>query len=511
MNSFRIGQQRAYRKLADQGSWACGTFAVAAVLIGFLLSSKQFQHWFLIPIALCGVLTAKEAVDWLSGRLDVFAPIGVFGIFGFFFFFLTPLLHVAWNVWMWEVVPPPDWRDWLGGMAILNAVGLVVFRLAVYACSDDRAPQPPRVTWVLDFRVFPAVAIATLGLSFLLQAWVYVRSGGIGAFVAAFQQAYQTNDDRFAGWGWIFMISESFPIVAACLMASWAQRRRIVPSVLQLAGCALLFFLLQIYFGGLRGSRLNTVEGIFWAAGMYHFFVHPIRRSTIFAGVLVLVGFMYVYGFYKDGANLSTVLQSSAAREAVEQKSHRSFNGLILGDLGRADVQAFLLYKAIDDPRSLRYTHGDTYLSGLMLFLPGRLRPTTLVAKEQISSDLIWGAGVYTPGVLWSTRIYGMAGEAILNFGYFAVPLAFLVLGVIVARLDHWIRSLRSQDARLLLAPFAVYLVCVWAVSSDFDNLVFSLIKQTFVLVLVLLFSTKRVTVRRRVAPRFEYLVPRVQ
>ncbi len=497
MTVFARQQAQSWKKLADQSSWAFGCAAVAAVILGFLLSSAQFYHWFLIPIALCGVLTAKDAVGWVSGRVHAFDPLGVFGMFGFFFFFLAPLLHVSLNYWMWEVVAPPDWRDWLGGMAILNAAGLIAFRAVIYLCAGKGAPRPSRVTWVLDFRVFPAIAISVLVLTTLLQTWVYMKVGGIGAFVAIFQQSYQTNSDYFAGWGWIFMISESFPIVAAFLLVAYARRKRFQPNGLQLAAGVMVFFVVQLYFGGLRGSRLNTAEGLFWAVGAFHFFVRPIQRSTIFVGVLSLLGFMYVYGFYKDGANVETAFASSAARAAVEQKSHRSLDGLILGDLGRADVQAYLLYKTIDDPYSFKRADGQTYLSGLMLFLPGRFRPTSLVNKEKISSDLIWGAGVFTPGVLWSTRIYGLAGEAILNFGYFAVPVAFIVLGLIVAALDRWICSLNSQDARLLLAPFIIYLVCVWAVSSDFDNVVFSVIKQSFVIGLVIVLSTKRVRVLR--------------
>jgi hypothetical protein len=138
-------------------------------------------------------------------------------------------------------------------------------------------------------------------------------------------------------------------------------------------------------------------------------------------------------------------------------------------------------------------------VSALGLLLPQRFRPTSLVSKEEISSDLIWGAGVYTPGVLWSTRIYGLAGEALLNFGYFAIPIAFMVLAFVITRLQYWIDCLHHDDARLLVVPFLTYLVCIWSICSDLDNVVFSLIKQGFVTGLTILISTKRVRILRSV------------
>jgi len=503
--SFQSHHLKGLQRISGQNPWILASAVVAITVVGFLLSSRQFFHWFLAPVALCGVLTAKEAAGWLSGKVHAFDALGVFGMFGVFFFFLAPLLHVSWNFWMWEVVGPPDWRDWLGRMAILNVAGLLAFRSVFYLCSTDARPNPPKFTWVIDFRVFPLIAACILLLTATLQSWVYVRSGGIAAFIELFHESYQTNEDHFAGWGWIFMISESFPIIAAIVAIAYAHRKRFRPDWLQFGACLLLFFSFQLYFGGLRGSRLNTAEGLFWAVGAFHFFVKPISRSVIVAGVLSLVGFMYVYGFYKDGAKVSAAFENNAVREAVQQKSHRSLDGLLLGDLGRADVQAYLLYKTVMDPYGFRRAGGQTYLSGLCLFVPQRFRPSSLVNKESLGSDLIWGAGVYTPGVLRSTRIHGLAGEAILNFGYFSVPIAFAVLAWVIVQVQRWICSFESHDARLLLAPFAIYLTCVWSVCSDFDNVVFSIIKQGFVAGLFVLLSCKRVRIARSIPGVFAY------
>jgi hypothetical protein len=482
------------------GMWSStliATVVSTAILLGFVVSSRQFLHWFILPVWVCGILTGSDACDWILGRMHAFAVKGIFGLFGYFFFFLAPLLHVHWDFWMWEAVPPTDWRPWLGGVAILNAIGLCLLQLLLALGKDKVSGRRTKSIWVIDYHVFPAIICCTLLLTALLQTAFYAKAGGISAFIDSFHQSYEGNEDKYAGYGYLFMISESFPIIAVFAALAYARRKHFVPKAWQFCACLIGLFALQIYFGGLRGSRLNTVEGLFWAVGAYHYFVKPISRGAIIAGSLSVVAFMYVYGFYKDGKSITTAFAGEEARSAVERVSHRSLHGLILGDLGRADVQAYILYKTIDDENSFRRANGDTYLAALSLLVPQRFRPSSIVSKEEISSDLIWGAGVFTPGVFWSTRIYGLTGEAILNFGILAVPVAFVVLALVILSLQRWIASLHKEDARLLVVPFLTYLCCVWAVSSDLDNVVFSILKQGFVVGIVLLLSTKRVFVRK--------------
>ena len=96
-------------------------------VLKFVSSFSSIGSFF--PILACGILAGKDAADWILGRVHAFDVMGVFGVFGYFFFFLSPLLHVHWDFWMWEVVAPPDWRVWLGGVAILNVSGLLCFAL----------------------------------------------------------------------------------------------------------------------------------------------------------------------------------------------------------------------------------------------------------------------------------------------------------------------------------------------------------------------------------------------
>jgi hypothetical protein len=72
--------------------------------------------------------------------------------------------------------------------------------------------------------------------------------------------------------------------------------------------------------------------------------------------------------------------------------------------------------------------------------------------------------------------VFGIAGEAMLNFGPLGVPPAYAVLGVVVGLVIGFTASLRRDDARLLLAPVLIMLTTL-ALMQDSDVLLFTLIK----------------------------------
>jgi hypothetical protein len=330
---------------------------------------------------------------------------------------------------------------------------------------------------------------------------VYVHFGGLSGYIAAFHTGEEwPHIDPMAGMGPLFMISESFPMLAVLAFVIYVRRSGKRLSRLHLLLALPCFFALQMFFGGLRGSRLNTVEGLFWAVGTIHYFVRRLSRHFMLVGVLGMVAFMWAYAFYKEGGDLTTAADADK-REEINRTSHRSVQGLILGDFGRSDVQAYLLYKWATDPQGFTYGWGRTYLKAATLILPQRFLPSASVNKSSLGAELIWGPGTYTPGMLFSTRIYGLAGETILNFGPFLVPIAFAFFGFVLSRLILWIQDLKPNDARMFLVPFATYLCVIWAMGGDSDNIVFIATKNGFVPILILLLTTVRVRpVRLRAA-----------
>lgn len=466
-------------------------FICVIIIVGFLQTSDRFLHWFVIPIALSGILIGIDAVNWVRGRLNIFDPVGILGLLGFHFFFLAPLLHVSWDIWLIYVTPPPDWRPWLGGMAILNFLGLWVYRISRNSGPRSAKKQLEKTVWRLNRHFLPILCFA-LTLSAGLQMLVYQRFGGLTGYIAAATDVVGRGE-AFAGTGLLFVLSESFPILAMMGFAAYAQKNKSMRTQPVLLVVLIIFLVIQIFFGGLRGSRSNTIWALLWAAGIIHFWIRPISKKEISLGLVFLVFFMYLYGFYK-GAGLEgvgTALEGGSARASLTEKTGRSWQGLILQDLGRSDIQAFLFYRLIRHDSDYEYAWGRTYFAAVSILLPGAILPDKPPNKSKEGTEAQYGMGSYNSELWVASNVYGLAGETMLNFGPFVVPFAFILLGVVVGRVQHCLISWEPSDTRSLLLPMLVNF-CFVILVSDADNDLFFIIKQGTLPFIVILMSSRR-------------------
>jgi hypothetical protein len=470
-------------------SWLVCVFACTVTALGFALASEQVQHWFLIPVTLCGILVGKDAVDWLRGRTNLYGPAGIIGVLGVYFFFVAPLLHVAWDSWTVETEPPPDWRPWLGQMAILNAIGLLVYRFVRELVVAKKSPTTVR-TWQLHKPTFYSLTAGALTVSAILQVGVYVVYGGIVGYI----EASRSVDDAqsMQGMGVVFLISETFPILAMLAFAVYAQGKEAAKSWLVLFLVLAVFFVLKMFFGGLRGSRSTTVWGLFWALGIIHFWLRPLSRSFVAVGLVALIGFMYFYGLYKAGGlDAVDTITDSTARAEMAEKGQRTLDILLLADLGRSDVQAFVLYRLSEPQPDYHLAWGETYLATLAHLIPRSIWPDRPVEVAKQGTEAQYGRGTYVAGDWVSSKVYGLAGEAMLNFGPAAVPFAFIVLGLVVGYLERYLRDLRMGDPRVLIYPFVVNFAFS-ILNSDTINLLFFLMKDGVLVFLILWISMRR-------------------
>ena len=251
-------------------------------LIGFLLLDVRFEHWFIVPVTLCGIVIGYDAADWVRGRVSLFDPVGIIGLLGAHFFFLAPLLHVYWNLWLRYVLPPPDWREWLGAMAVLNFFGIVLYKSTVALMTRRRAIPSP-VCWRLARRRFPVILTFALILTGTLQIFVYARNGGVSGYIANYEKRFEGQEivDTFEGQGWILMFSDGFPVIAMLSYVYWAGVRKATPSWSQVLFVITCYLVLSLLCGGLRGSRSNTIWNLFWAVGVIHLMVKPVTRAIL--------------------------------------------------------------------------------------------------------------------------------------------------------------------------------------------------------------------------------------
>jgi hypothetical protein len=457
---------------------ALGCLAIVAAL---MFSDDRFQHWFTLPVLICGVLVALDVEEWMRGAVDFYDPAGLIGIAGLYFFFFSPLLVIYYDHKL-SYLPrqPDDYRNWLGGMALLNVVGLLVYRYVRQAAGK----RPHRMTGhdslsnhTLDLRIFwPLLAVMLAG-SLGAQLYIYSSFGGIDGYVNAFM-GLLSGKDAFRGTGWLTLIAESFPILVMMGFAVVARRFQVLRSGFVIALVLSLLLVLQIFFGGLRGSRSNTIWALAWAAGIVHFYVRRLPRWIVPVGLAVLFLFGYAFAFYKNvGADALDVLADSEAQQEFARKTGRNLEMLLVSDFGRADVQAFLLSKIWSEPDSQHYAWGQTYLGAACLLIPASVWPERPPGKVKWTTEAEFGPGSFLNGPIYSTRIYGLAGEAMLNFGLAGVPLAFAALGWGVAFSRRFAARLGPDDPLRMLAPFLIN-GCVLALLNDSDIQIVYFIKN---------------------------------
>ena len=293
---------------------------VTFIMIG---TNDQYLHWFMIPVTVAGIIIGIDAVDWLRWRLDIFDPVGILGLLGVHFFFLAPILHVYWDSWMRWVVPPDDWRPWVGLMSILNVRGLIVYRLTRSLIFRISKPKLKQAVWWIDEQRFPIVLALALMVTAALQVQVYRQSGGILGYINIYETAIETTNagGGFEGMGWIFMISESFPILALMAYAFYARKRPTARTWGMLLLVLLAFFVLKILFGGLRGSRSNR-SGACSGAWASFILIRRCPNGLIHVGIVFLVGFVYIYGSHKAGG-LDAISQLTSSGSTASCRKRR--------------------------------------------------------------------------------------------------------------------------------------------------------------------------------------------
>lgn len=468
------------------GVWALGAASCMAISLIFAIRSPACAHWFLIPVTLCALVLVQDFADWLTGKMDLFDPSGLIALYGLHFFFIAPILHVHWDVWMAYVVPPADWRPWLGGMGLLNFAGLLL-----YKAMNRRRPvllPPLRTSWVLDrsrFLYFCGVAAL---VALLAQFFVYAKFGG----VLGYMRTYEAREGGFSGMGWVFIISESFSLLAFLFYLVVAGKRPRWRTWGSVALVLLVFFVLKMLFGGLRGSRSNTVSGLFWAGAVIHFWMRPLNRKLVLAALPVLIGFMYIYSFYKTyGLDALPMLRDTGGQLERSEESGHVMDKTLLGDLGRSDVQAFLLYRLADPGNDYQLRWGQTYIHWLTLMLPHFMR-LDMDGKRVAGTEAQYG---YSSDDFLSSRVYGLAGEAMLNFGFMSVPFALGLWGWLVARVRRLLYVLPRNDPRILLVPLLINLL-INMLSSDANGWEFFIVKNAVIPFALLWLSVHRIPAR---------------
>jgi hypothetical protein len=473
----------------SRGDYVIAAVCVTVSALTFIGLNRAVAHWFLLPVMACGILAGADVIRWLRGQLDLFDPKTIVACLAFYGFFVAPILHVIWGrfgvgneMFLWG-----DWRTWLGAMGCLNATGLLAYHGA-HNLKFNKAIASSTL-WDVDRKKFYAVFTFALACSVAGVVTFISSLDGISGII----EAYENNQEAFVGKGWMLVLAWPLAILSFIFVVFlWTDRqrkdrRRLTTGLMFLSIAGIGHFILL----GWYGSRASTIWALFWMAGIIHYRFRKLSPKMTSIGLIFLIAFMYFYGFYKEQKRAGLEVLRSPAMWLEPGGQGRDIKYLLLGDLARADSNALVLHNLVKDPGEYDYRWGLTYAAGFAILIPRNFWPDR--------PDFIVDAGTEAQqgkASPWrSSRVYGLGGEAMLNFGPLGVVPIFALFGSVLGWYRRKLKSWSPSDSRMFLAPFFSILFAT-AFVGDSDNLVFAALTEGALVVAAVFAASTRIRIR---------------
>jgi len=114
-----------------------------------------------------------------------------------------------------------------------------------------------------------------------------------------------------------------------------------------------------------------------------------------------------------------------------------------------------------------------------------------LISESKAFVELDEGKGKYHVKYRRASKVYGLTGEAMLNFGLLGAPIIWLLFGFVVGWIRRKSDTFSNLDSRWAAMPLVTY----WMLNmprSDLDNFIFGFFRSGLIpLVCIYLWSYK--------------------
>lgn len=464
---------------SDMSDYIWSFFFVIIIISIFVIQEPaRLIHWMLLPLAFCGTIVGADAIRWFTGKYTLFDPKGVIGLYGFNYFFIAPLIVVFYGREGVETYVVSNWYPALGLMAIFNLAGLVLYKI-FEKIAFKRPSKVERTYWSLNPGRATVYVPIFLAITFLSLCIYVSRGGGWSAMIVQERQGEVSYLAHHKGFGVIMVIRDALPMTTLILLTVFRMT-----GFYQQKSRMWLFvtgFIVMLFFitSGLRGSRAATVLGLICTGGIIHYFWRRLTVKMVMLSLIPLILFLYIYGFYKSAGiiGIGALIRGQATIKDLSYETKRTFTGMLVGELSRAPVQAAELDVLLfSKPWPYRYRYGATYIDALIYLTPRQIWPSKPIDSRRIvaGTDMLYGPGTYGAlqygqGGSRSTQLYGLAGEAILNFGIYGILPAFAVWGFVIGKMRKRVYSFKAGDLRLFMSGFWFLFSFVMLI-SDLDQ-----------------------------------------
>lgn len=476
----------AYQESVPSFCWAF--LALVLCSAGLALLFQTVRAELLVLVTVTGALVGSDAVDALRGKRDIFSPRSLVSVLMVNGFYIAPLLHVTAEAYPQYIVLPQDMPLALSNMAMLNLVAAVLYFLALRVNASS-APVESTSRKTNDapasLRAISHAAFVLGLLSFGVFLLTVLQAGGPAGWLSA---QFNYRED-LASSGALLSLSEPFPTLFMISALAKLKMSKLSQRELGIAIGVLFVLVVGATFvaSGLRGSRANLVWPLLSVLVLVHLAFIPLNKRWIAAISLAAVVFAGVYDVYKKTGTDGIANLSRGTFETSEEYSDLEFGplSLVLGDFSRTGVQAVILDRSMVHDYSWGW--GSTYVGGVLQFVPGVDAADNVPTKSVVATDVLYGEGAAVVRESLTTRIYGIQGEALLNFGPVGFVIVLLPFAAFlrVADVRFHAAQVHQRFGEIIIASFSTPALMLLFV-SDLDNVVRYLTSKAMLPILVI-------------------------
>lgn len=386
-----------------------------------------------------------------------------FLLFSAIFFVVVPFVNVFFDVYVQKSLlsNSPEWD-----MAILNfvnAFGLIIGLFAI-KCAKPSKVKNRSIISLNRANNFINICVMLLPLCILYGVYSNYLSRDVSSSI---------NEQNKTIIEYIFI--ETVPLFFCWMVATYYHVKNKTPNSYIGILIISLHLMLVVLLNSSRGSRVAMLLQLIIAHQIFMNTVFKYKPIHYIIGILVLYITMPIYAYYKYGGveDLTNYWKYGNQSEIVNH--YNDPLKFIVGDLGRADIQAPILRGVLEDKIEPRYWP-ETYTAALLQILPATIRPsfaspkTVVGAEAQIKLDASSPLYQNSKGETISTRIYSLIGEGLLNFGIISIPFLFFVFGFI-SRKALYRTNYNSWPTNLTNPFFSLF--PIYMLFYDFDNIIF--------------------------------------
>ena len=464
--------------------------SIMLVYITLVVMDPRLLHWFAVPVIVSGIVIGPDVSRWMSKRYDLFDVRALISLFGVMYFFLAPLLLVFWDA---GVEPPycgtyvSDYRPYLGVVASLHLIGLILFYKIEAWASAKPFRHPPK-QWVRTPGNTAFYLALFVFICFCGHLYWMIKTGGV--------MTRLDYDDRYlkSGQGFWRLFAYALPIIATIFATVLRKTYKHKASFIVAIVILVLAFAWSFIFFGLAGSRSNTIWPFLWILMIIHYFWRRIPLSAVVLGFFLFAVFMFGYTFYKWGGVKQIESIVSQGIGSISSEIPQRIQKTVVGDMSRSYVQAYQAYVLIDHPYQYQLRWGKTIYGDIAVQFPrwiwlNEYNGWAYSGKVKAGTDMMMGPGHLDPDVPYtqSRFQYGLSGQMMMNFGLISIPVGFALWGWLVGKYRRWISGMQVGDMRYFIVPplsMMLFLVLMY----DFGNLItFAIFRLALPLVIIFL------------------------